>query len=123
MKGRAPAHDTPATDHSGQRLDKWLWCARIFRTRALAQAFAKKGAVRLTRDGSVMRIEKAHVLVRPGDRLSFMASGRLRVLDILRCADRRGPAEEAQALYRERTHAQAAARLRTVQRKLSDFLR
>jgi len=101
LKRRAPAQNTSAADKSTQRIDRWLWCARIVRTRALAHAFAEKGAIRLTRDGVVMRIEKAHALIRPGDRLSFMASGRLRVLDILSCAERREPAEEARALYHE----------------------
>ncbi|NWG70630.1 MAG: RNA-binding S4 domain-containing protein [Parvularculaceae bacterium] len=99
MSRRAAAQDAPATDDAAQRIDKWLWCARLVKTRALGQALAEKGKIRLTRNGAVQRIEKAHFVVRPGDRLSFMIGGRLRVLDVLRCADRRGSASGAGFLY------------------------
>lgn len=99
MSRRAAAQDAPATDDAAQRIDKWLWCARLVKTRALGQALAEKGKIRLTRNGAVRRIEKAHFELRPGDRLTFMMGERLRVVDVLGCAVRRGPASEARMLY------------------------
>ncbi len=81
------------------RLDKFLWFARIVKTRALAHAMAEKGRVRL--NGRV--IDRAHVLVRPGDVLSFARRGTVRVLRIGALPDRRGPPAEARALYSELT--------------------
>jgi ribosome-associated heat shock protein Hsp15 len=95
LKVRAPKGS------DAQRIDKWLWCARIVKTRALAQKLAEKGAIRLTRAGAVMRIEKAHFEVRSGDRLAFMIGGRMRLLDVLQYGVRRGPASEARLLYAE----------------------
>jgi ribosome-associated heat shock protein Hsp15 len=97
---RSAAVKAPQTDDA-QRIDKWLWCARLVKTRALAAALAAKGKIRLTRNGAVMRIEKAHFELRPGDRLSFMTGNRLCILDVLALAGRRGPASEAQTLYRD----------------------
>ena len=65
-----------------QRVDKWLWCARQFKTRSLASKVANAGALRLTRGDATVRIEKASFLVRPGDVLSFMRGDALRILCI-----------------------------------------
>lgn len=92
-----------STPVESQRIDKWLWCARIYKTRALAAKAAASGAVRLTRGAATSRVEKASVLVRPGDRLAFLAGGRLRILEIEAIASRRGPAAEARQLYRDRS--------------------
>lgn len=88
-----------------QRIDKWLWCARIVKTRTLATKLVTKGGVRLTRDNVVQRVEKASQLVRAGDSLSFMLGDRLRILEIGACAVRRGPASEAKALYTDHSPA------------------
>ena len=79
------------------RLDKFLWFARIVKTRAQAQALAAEGRLRL--DGRV--IDRAHAAVRVGDVLSFALRGRVRVLRIEALPTRRGPAPEARALYAE----------------------
>jgi ribosome-associated heat shock protein Hsp15 len=81
------------------RIDKFLWFARIVKTRALAQEMAEKGRLRL--DGRV--IDKAHAPVRVGDVLSFARRGEVHVLRIEALPARRGPAAEARALYREVT--------------------
>jgi ribosome-associated heat shock protein Hsp15 len=81
------------------RIDKFLWFARIVKTRALAQALAEKGRLRL--DGRL--IDKAHAPVRVGDVLSFAQRGTVRVLRIEALPTRRGPPAEARALYREVT--------------------
>jgi ribosome-associated heat shock protein Hsp15 len=83
------------------RIDKFLWFARIVKTRALAQALAEKGRLRL--DGRV--IDKAHAPVRVGDVLSFAQRGAVRVLRIEALPPRRGPAAEARTHYCELTGA------------------
>ena len=80
-----------------QRLDKFLWFARIVKTRALAQELAEQGRLRL--NGRV--IDKAHTIVRLGDVLSFAQHGEVRVLKIEALPVRRGPPAEARALYSE----------------------
>jgi ribosome-associated heat shock protein Hsp15 len=77
------------------RLDKFLWFARIVKTRALAQSFAEGGRLRIA--GRV--VDRAHALVRVGDVLSFAIHGHVRVLRIDALPARRGPAPEARALY------------------------
>jgi ribosome-associated heat shock protein Hsp15 len=87
------------------RLDKFLWFARIVKTRALAQALAEKGRLRL--NGRV--VDRAHALVRPGDVLSFAQRGAVRVLKVEALPARRGPAPEARAHYCELTGAPGGA--------------
>ena len=82
---------------ASQRLDKFLWFARIVKTRALAQQLAEAGRLRL--NGRV--VDKAHAIVRPGDVLSFARHGDVRVLKVEALPARRGPPAEARALYRE----------------------
>jgi ribosome-associated heat shock protein Hsp15 len=82
-----------------QRIDKWLWQARVFKTRTLAAKVVAEGGVRLTRDGATARIEKASSTVKPGDHLVLLLGDRLRVFEVLACGVRRGPAAEARLLY------------------------
>jgi ribosome-associated heat shock protein Hsp15 len=79
------------------RLDKFLWFARIVKTRSLAQSLAEAGRLRL--GGRV--VDRAHAPVRIGDVLSFAVHGRVRVLKIEALPARRGPPAEARALYTE----------------------
>ena len=79
------------------RLDKFLWFARIVKTRALAQALAEDGRLRL--NGRV--VDKAHAIVRVGDVLSFARHGEVRVLKFEALPLRRGPPAEARTLYSE----------------------
>lgn len=81
------------------RLDKFLWFARIVKTRALAQQLAEGGRIRI--HGRV--IDRAHAPVRPGDVLSFALRGEVRVLRIESLPRRRGPPGEARILYCELT--------------------
>ena len=85
------------TDRSAepQRLDKWLWCARFFRSRALAGKMLSARRLRLS--GKI--VTKAHQPVRPGDVLTFPQGSDIRVVRVVRLAERRGPAPEAQTLY------------------------
>jgi ribosome-associated heat shock protein Hsp15 len=79
------------------RLDKFLWFARIVKTRALAQQLAEEGRLRL--NSRVM--DRAHAPVRVGDVLSFALRGTVRVLRVEALPARRGPPAEARALYTE----------------------
>jgi ribosome-associated heat shock protein Hsp15 len=86
------------------RLDKFLYFARIVKTRALGQELAEQGRPRL--NGRV--VDKAHTPVRPGDVLSFARHGDVRVLRIEALPVRRGPPAEARALYTELSEEAAA---------------
>jgi ribosome-associated heat shock protein Hsp15 len=79
----------------GDRIDKWLFHARFFRTRAMAQAAASAGRLRLNGN----RVEKPAQTVRPGDILTLPRGGEVLALRIKGLAQRRGPASQAQALY------------------------
>lgn len=81
------------------RLDKFLWFARIVKTRALAQALAEDGRLRL--NGRV--VDKAHAVIRVGDVLGFARHGKVRVLRIEALPVRRGPPAQARTLYSELT--------------------
>ena len=83
------------------RLDKFLWFARIVKTRALAQAMAEIGRIRI---GGRL-VDRAHAPVKVGDVLSFAQRGEVRVLRIEALPVRRGPAPEARLCYCELTHA------------------
>ena len=77
------------------RIDKWLWHARFCKTRALAQAKATAGHIRL----NGQRVEKASAQVRPGDVMTLSAGGKVVVLRVVGLGERRGPASEARMLY------------------------
>jgi ribosome-associated heat shock protein Hsp15 len=81
------------------RLDKFLWFARIVKTRALAQDMAENGRIRI---GGRL-IDRAHAPVKVGDTLSFAQRGEVRVLRIEALPARRGPPAEARTLYSELT--------------------
>ncbi len=83
-----------------QRIDLWLWHARIFKTRSLATAIVARGHIRLTANGQTRRVSKPAVLVRAGDTLTLLRNGSIVSLTILALAQRRGTATQAQALYR-----------------------
>lgn len=92
-----PGADPASADTDTQRLDKWLWCARFFKSRNLANAMLAAGRLRL--DGSV--VGKAHQKVRVGAVLTFPQGPHVRVVRVLSLARRRGPAPEAQGLYED----------------------
>jgi len=81
------------------RLDKFLWFARIVKTRSAAQTLAEDGRIRIA--GRV--IDRAHAPVRVGDVLSFAHRGQVRVLRVETLPLRRGPPAEARSLYCELT--------------------
>ena len=88
-------------DRDWQRLDKWLWCARVAKTRAACSRLVEEGGVRINRQPT----DKPHARLRPGDVLTFALGsadrGVVRVWRVLALAGRRGPAPEARALYED----------------------
>jgi ribosome-associated heat shock protein Hsp15 len=83
------------------RLDKWLWHARVAKTRTLAQKLVTDGVVRINgqRAATVSRP------VRIGDILTIATERRVLVFVVLGLGQRRGPASEAQLLYEDRSPA------------------
>ena len=79
------------------RLDKWLWQARFFKSRASPRVISRSRAVGI--DGRV--VDKPHATVAPGMVLTFALGPRVRVVRIVALGERRGPAPEARALYDE----------------------
>lgn len=96
---KGPGH-SPALSAPGEepiRLDKWLWHARLCKTRALAAKLVSGGHVRV----NGQRASRPGRRVGPGDTLTLVQHGRVRVVHILAPGTRRGPAPEARALYDE----------------------
>jgi ribosome-associated heat shock protein Hsp15 len=89
-----------AQPDAGQlRIDKWLWFARVVKSRTLAAGLVEEGKVRLNRE----RTTKPSQTVRVGDILTVSVGSRIRILEIAAIGTRRGPASEAQALYIDRS--------------------
>ncbi len=80
-----------------QRLDKWLWHARLVKSRSLAAKLIEFGCIRVNRQRTV----KAAATVKCGDVLTATLRGQVRVIEIRGLGERRGPPAEAQALYAE----------------------
>ncbi len=87
-----------------QRLDKFLWCARFFRSRTAAARFCVEGRLRLA--GRV--VDRAHAVVRPGDVLTFALGPRIRIVRVRALTARRGKASEARLLYDDLEPAKTA---------------
>jgi len=81
------------------RIDVWLWRARFARTRSLAAAMVEQGAIRLTHHGAQTRLDKPSRSVHPGDEVLFAQGGRLIAVRVIQLGEKRGPPEEARALY------------------------
>ena len=92
------------------RLDKWLWQARFFKSRSLAAGIVSAGKVRV--DGTP--VSKPARAVGPGDTLTFVKEQETKVVRILACGIRRGPAPEAQTLYEDLTPVPVARKDKNV---------
>lgn len=86
------------------RLDKWLWAARFFKTRSLAAEALDGGKVYVNGDRA-----KPAKAIRPGDEVRIRLGPYEHIVEVLGTSERRGPAPEAQRLYRE-TEASRTAR-------------
>jgi ribosome-associated heat shock protein Hsp15 len=81
----------------GLRLDKYLWFARLAKSRTLAQESIASGEVRINGE----RLTNRHAEARVGQVLTLTCHGRFRVIRVEQLPLRRGPAKEAQATYIE----------------------
>jgi ribosome-associated heat shock protein Hsp15 len=93
------------------RMDKWLWAARFFKTRALAARACDLG--RIESNGQAAKPARE---VRTGDLLQVKNDGGDFQVEVLLLSEMRGPAVVAQTLYRE-TEASREARLRLAQER------
>jgi ribosome-associated heat shock protein Hsp15 len=84
---------------AGQRLDKWLWCARLVKTRSLASRLIAAGKVRINGE----RTLKASHPIQAGDVVTGTSFRRLWVVRVVANAERRGPASLARSLYEDLT--------------------
>lgn len=80
-----------------QRIDRWLFFARVVKSRSLAAKVAMAGRVRINRD----KASQASDMVKPGDVLTITLDRRILVYKVLDAGKRRGPAEEARTLYED----------------------
>ncbi|HXF54676.1 MAG TPA: RNA-binding S4 domain-containing protein [Hyphomicrobiaceae bacterium] len=83
----------------GQRLDKWLWFARVVKTRSLAARLILAGKVRVNRE----RTDKPSLILRPGAVVTVLVAGRVRILKVVAPGRRRGPPADAHMLYEDLT--------------------
>ena len=81
------------------RVDKWLWQARFFKTRSLASGTVRAGHLRV----NGQKVSKPATNVKLGDVLTFAQGRDVRVVKLRAIGSRRGPASEAQTLYRDLT--------------------
>ncbi len=96
------------------RIDKWLWAARFFKTRSLAQQAIGAGRVKLGEE----RIKPAHE-VKPGHALSIRVGDYQWDIVVRAPSDERGPAEAARKLYEETAASLAERQRRHDLRRLS----
>lgn len=90
------------SDQDAVRVDKWLWAARFFKTRSLATTAIKGGHIEL--DGHKA---KASAAVRAGQMLRIKKGEQRFEVEVVDVADKRGPATQAEQLYRETPESQS----------------
>lgn len=101
----------------GVRVDKWLWVARLTKTRGLAAEALKAGRVSV--DGVVAKPSRE---VRIGDRVEIRVAAVRRTVVVRGVAERRGPAGEAVLLYEETPESRAAREEQAAQRRAAQLL-
>lgn len=94
------------------RLDKWLWAARFYKTRALAKAMIEGGKVHY--DGQRAKCSK---MVEVGALLQIRQGNEEKTIEVLALSDQRRGAPEAQALYRETEESVRAREQLALERK------
>ena len=102
---------------TGIRIDKWLWAARIFKTRAMAARACDLGRIEFNHQPAKPARE-----IRVGDMLQIRTEGGDYQVEVLVLSEIRGPAAVAQTLYRE-TEASREARVKAAEERkaLRDF--
>jgi len=106
------------TNEGDERIDKWLWYTRFYKTRGLATAAIAGGKVHLNGE----RVKPAH-RIRPGDQVSVSLQGVVAEFDVLKIALRRGPAAEAEQHYLETPGSAARRALLAAQHRLANLSR
>ena len=96
------------------RIDKWLWAARLVKTRTLGAEAVKGGRVEV----NGLRIKPSRD-VRPGDRIELTVGPLRRVVVVRGTAERRGPAVEAARLYEETAESIAERERQAAERRLA----
>jgi ribosome-associated heat shock protein Hsp15 len=96
------------------RLDKWLWAARFYKTRALAAEDIAKGRISVNE-----QVAKAARELHEGDVVELRRTGTSRTLVVKALSRLRGPAPTAQALYEETAESIAARLARAAERRLN----
>ncbi|MDD2611118.1 MAG: RNA-binding S4 domain-containing protein [Giesbergeria sp.] len=96
------------------RIDKWLWCARFFKTRSLAADEIAKNRVSV--NGQVVKASRE---VRPGDMVALRQGQVPRTVQVLGISHTRGPAPVAQQLYQETAASLLAREQAAEQRRLA----
>ncbi len=81
----------------GQRIDKWLFFARVVKSRSLAAKLVSSGNVRLNK----AKINQPSQNVKIGDVLTIGLDRRILIYEVVSGGERRGPAEEARELYKD----------------------
>jgi ribosome-associated heat shock protein Hsp15 len=82
-----------------QRIDKWLFFARVVKSRSLAAKLVQSGGVRI----NAVKTDQPSATVRPGDGVTISLERKVLVYRVLAGGTRRGPAEEARTLYEDLT--------------------
>lgn len=99
MSDGAQASGGHAAAPASQRLDKWLWCARLAKTRTQAAALVTGGKIRLNR----AKTDKPSQSVRKGDVITASLGPKVKVLRVTALAERRGSAALARELFEDLT--------------------
>lgn len=95
------------------RVDKWLWAARFFKTRATAATAVNGGKVHV----NGQRVKSSRP-IQVGDRLDITRGQVQAVIDVLELSEKRGPAKLAAGLYEETPESIAQRELKSQQRKM-----
>ncbi len=95
---------THAQGGSGQRIDKWLWFARLVKTRTLGTRLVSTGKIRINRE----KVDKPSQHVKAEDIITARIGRRILVLKVLDTGTRRGPSAEALMLYEDLTPPEPA---------------
>jgi ribosome-associated heat shock protein Hsp15 len=96
------------------RIDKWLWAARFFKTRSLAQRAIEGGKIKLAGE----RIKPSRE-VKPGDALSVAIGDHTWDITVVQVSDKRGPAPVARLLYEESEESRARREAAIAKRRLT----
>jgi ribosome-associated heat shock protein Hsp15 len=112
---RTNRDSAPDTGQARERLDKWLWAARFYKTRSLAVAAIEAGHVRVAGERAKPARE-----IKVGDRICVTREGMRWEVAVLALSLRRGPASEAALLYREDSDSLSARERLIEQRRALD---